>query len=145
MTHRNNGGEPPPTRKSKTDRKSRTTPPYFLSMNKTAHIVTKAPTITARIPDTKKLGIIVKAGSVAPDHNFCPEPMASMTKPLVVALPWRISNMPCSMPASPTIAPSVEATILVALIDDFGCFEDTFKRIHLKSVSVGRVFCYVIF
>jgi hypothetical protein len=138
MTPRNNGGEPPSTKKSKTERKSRTTPPCFLSMNTTAHIVTKAPTITVRIPDTKKRGIIVKAGSVAPGHNFCASPMASMIKPLVVALPWILSNMPCSMPASPTIAPSVEATILVALIDCFDSSEVTSKVYSSQSASFAE-------
>lgn len=85
-------------------------------MNAADHIITMRPTSIAMIPIIRKLGIIVKAGSVPCIQSLCAVPIASITLPLVMLFPWRISNKPCSIPPIPATIPIPEETILNALV-----------------------------
>jgi hypothetical protein len=53
------GATPPPTRSCKIESRIRTNPPFFLSKNTIAHIMTMMLTTIAIIPVAKKLGMIV--------------------------------------------------------------------------------------
>lgn len=81
------GAKPPPTRNSVIERRNRTVAPYFLRTNAAAQTVTRTPKIIATMPVREKLGIIVKARSLAPNQSIFAGPMAFFMKPLGVTLP----------------------------------------------------------
>jgi hypothetical protein len=121
----NIGAKPPPTNHSITERSIRTPAPYLLSTKAHAHIVTNRPKVIARMPVTKKFGIIVKARSVPYSQNLYTGPIAFINMPSDATLHWSVSKNPCSMPASPTRMPNVEATVFVALVGVFCRCEGT--------------------
>lgn len=79
-------------------------------------MTTRIPKIIERKPVTRKLGIIVKAGSPPCHMLLAWGAIAFISMPFGATLPWSVSKYPCCIPSSPAYAPKIEATARLALI-----------------------------